>query len=157
MIKHDRIFQVLVVDDSHADVRLLKEMLGEWKIRHCMNVAESALEAMDVLCKRGSYDGAPTPDLILLDLNMPGLDGLDLLRWIRNKSSVAGVPVIVLTSSGASSDVLAAYNLKANCFIEKPSDLSEFVEVMRQIEMFWFGVATLLPSALPPVCEANTE
>jgi chemotaxis family two-component system response regulator Rcp1 len=88
---------------------------------------------------------------------MPGLDGLDLLRWLRSESSVAAVPVIVLTSSGASSHVLAAYNLKANCFIKKPSDLSEFAKVMRQIEMFRFGVATLLPPALRPVCEANTE
>lgn len=150
----DRIFQVLVVDDSPADVRLDKEMLRDWKIRHCINVAESALEAMDVLCQRGNYNGAPRPDLILLDINMPVMDGLDLLRWLRKE---CGIPVVVLTSSGAASDVRAAYNLQANCFIKKPSDLSEFSQVMQQIEMFWFGTATLLPPAKLPVCEANRE
>ena len=153
----DRIFQILVVDDSDADVRLIKEMLREWTVRHCINVAQNAVEAMDVLCQEGNYHGAPRPDLILLDINMPGMNGLDLLRWVRNEPSVAGIPVLVMTTSDAETDVLEAYSLKANCFIKKPDDLTEFARIMRKIEVFWFGVATLPPAATPPICEANRQ
>jgi two-component system, chemotaxis family, response regulator Rcp1 len=153
----DRIYQILIVDDSPADVRLFKEVIRDWKVKHCINVAEDVEEAMDVLCQRGNYHGAPRPDVIVLDINLPRTNGLELLRWIRSESSIACIPVIVLTSSNAPSDVLSAYNLKVNCFIKKPTALADFVEVMRHIEIFWFGIVTLPPPAVPPICETNMK
>jgi CheY-like chemotaxis protein len=153
----ERIYQLLVIDDSQADVRLLKEVLRSWRIRHCLYVADDGSEALDLLHNRGNYNGAPRPDLIFLDINMPKMDGFQVLESIRNDRNpdLRAIPIIVFTSSSNPSEVVKAYDRGANGFITKPADFDEFCKVMAATESFWFDVATILPSSVPPVCEAN--
>lgn len=151
----DRIYQLLLVEDSWADVRLLKEALRSWRVRHCLAVVEDGVEALDYLYHRGNYDGAARPDLILLDINMPRMGGLELLRSIKADPHLRQIPVIVFTSSSSPSDVNAAYELQASCFITKPTDLNDFYGIMKAIESFWFRVAEMPPPELPPTCESN--
>ena len=151
----DRIFQLLLVEDSSADIRLFKEVLRVWRVRHCLGVVENGAEALDYLYRRGNYDGAPRPDLILLDINMPGMSGLELLDRIKADMQLRCIPVIVFTSSSSPSDVNTAYDRRASCFITKPADLGAFYRVMDAIESFWFHTAAMPPPELPPTCETN--
>ena len=118
----DRIFQILVVDDSDADVRLIKEMLREWTVLHCINVAQNAMEAIDVLCQQGNYHGAPRPDLILLDINMPGMSGLELLP--KAKAARPDVPVIMITAYGDAETKRKALEGGADALFTKPIDFA---------------------------------
>ena len=153
----DRIYQLLLIEDSQADVRLYKEVMRSWKTRHCLYVADDGDEAMDFLHNRGNYDGAPRPDLIFLDLNLPKMDGFQILRCIREdeNSEIRAIPVVVVTSSAAEQDVIKAYEVGANIFITKPTDFDEFARVMSRLESFWFELVTALPPSLPPTCETN--
>jgi two-component system, chemotaxis family, response regulator Rcp1 len=144
-----------LIDDSPSDMRLFKEVLRDWETPHCFSWVEDGIEGLEFLHRSGNYAGAPKPDLIVLDINMPRLNGFDFLRSMRSDPELPHIPVIVLSCSNATLDVSRAYELSANCFIRKPTDLDSFSTVMAQIERFWFQTATLPPPELPPICVTN--
>lgn len=137
--------EILLVDDSEADVRLTKEALKEAKINNVIHVAYDGESALELLRKPGQR----RPDLILLDLNLPGLDGREVLAEIKNDPELGSIPVVILTTSHAQEDVIRTYRLHANCYITKPVDLAQFIRVIQSIEEFWFSVVRL-PAPAPP-------
>ena len=137
--------EILLVDDSPADVRLTIEALKEAKIHNTIHVAYDGESALELLRRPGQR----RPDLILLDLNLPGLDGREVLAEIKSDPELAIIPVVVLTTSRAEEDVLRTYRLHANCFITKPVDLEQFIRVVQSIEQFWFSIVRLPSSPAP--------
>ena len=135
--------EILLVEDSPADVRLTKEALRESKIINRLNVATDGVDALDYLRKQGRYADVKRPDLILLDLNLPRKNGRQVLAEIKEDPELRRIPVVVITSSRAEEDVVRSYDLHANCYVNKPIDLEQFVEVVRSIENFWLGIVTL--------------
>lgn len=138
--------EILLVEDSPGDVRLTQEALAEAKIRNRLSVVNDGLDALAFLQREGKYEDAPRPDLILLDLNMPRMDGRELLAAIKQKDSLKIIPVVVLTTSEADADILKSYELHASCYITKPVDLEQFITVVAGIEEFWFSIVKLPPS-----------
>ncbi len=138
-----KIFEVLLVEDNPADVRLTQEALNETKLPYSLHVARDGVEAMHFLRREGHYADAPTPDLILLDWNLPKMDGREVLREIKEDAFLRKIPVVVLTTSRATSDIVRAYDLHANCFITKPVNVFQFFEVISAVEQFWLKTATL--------------
>ena len=134
---------ILLVEDNDADVRLAEEALGEGKIRNEVYRARDGLEALEFLNQQGDYKNAPRPDLILLDLNMPRMDGREFLETIKDNTNLTSIPIVVLTTSEAEQDIAKSYNLNVNCYIRKPVDFSQFVAVVRSIEHFWFTIVSL--------------
>jgi len=139
-------FDILLVEDNPGDVRLTKEALREGKIPHTLHVAGDGLEAIAFLKKEGAHRGAPTPDLILLDLNLPKMNGREVLAAVKNALSLKRIPITVLTTSKAEDDILNSYDLHANCYITKPVDMDQFVGMVRLLEEFWFCTVNLPPS-----------
>lgn len=137
--------EILLVEDNLGDVRLTREALADGKVHNVLHVVRDGVEALDFLLNRGEFRNVVRPDLILLDLNLPKKDGREVLREIKNDESLKTVPVIILTSSKADEDILRAYNLHANCYITKPVNLHNFVEVVKEIESFWFTIVKLPP------------
>ncbi|MEN6459281.1 MAG: response regulator [Thermoguttaceae bacterium] len=135
--------ELLLVEDSEPDVRLTIEALREAKVKNRLWVAEDGVEALDFLYQRNSHAGVPRPDLILLDLNLPRMDGREVLREIKDDESLRRIPVVILTTSRSEQDVLKAYDLHANCYITKPVDFTRFMEVVKSIEDFWLTVVKL--------------
>ena len=135
--------ELLLVEDSEPDVRLTVEALREAKVKNRLWVVEDGVEAMAFLRRQDGHADAPRPDLILLDLNLPRMDGREVLRQIKNDDSLKRIPVVVLTTSRSEEDVLRAYDLHANCYITKPVDFTRFMEVVRSIEDFWLTVVKL--------------
>lgn len=143
-LKHGgRSIEILLVEDSPGDVRLTQEALKEGKIRNKLTVASDGVEALAVLRRQGAYANAPRPDIILLDLNLPRVDGREVLAAIKKDLALHRIPVVVLTTSKAEEDVLKSYELSANCYITKPVDLDQFIAVIRSIEDFWLTIVTL--------------
>jgi chemotaxis family two-component system response regulator Rcp1 len=138
-----RPFHILLVEDSPADVLLTREALSDSKLLVELHVAENGRDAMNFLRRTGSYLGVPTPDLVLLDLNLPLKDGREVLSEVKADPELRSIPVVVLTTSQAEEDVLRAYGLHANCYITKPVDFESFVNVVRSIQQFWFSIVTL--------------
>lgn len=134
---------ILLVEDSDSDVRLTQEVLTDSKVHNNLLIASNGEEAMFCLRKRGKYHAAQRPDLILLDLNMPIMDGREVLAQIKADPDLKRIPVVVLTTSKAEEDILKTYNLHANCYITKPVDLDQFVNVVRYIEDFWLAIVRL--------------
>jgi two-component system, chemotaxis family, response regulator Rcp1 len=153
----DHIYQLLLVEDSQAEAHLFKEVLRTWAVRHLLSVVKDGWEAMAFLHHHGYFNDSPKPDLIFLDLAMPGLDGFETLRQIRSDPDieVASIPVIVLTNSSAPSDVKRAYQAGANCYITKPTSLEQSYELMAAVEWFWFEINKLPPPSLARVRQAN--
>jgi CheY-like chemotaxis protein len=143
---HARMFDILLVEDEPGDVRLTVEALRTARVRTRIHTVEDGVEALDFVRRRPPFADAPRPDLILLDLNLPRKDGLQVLAEIKSDPALRAIPVIVLTTSRARDDVLRSYDLHANCFISKPMDLDEFNAVVKSIEDFWLTVAYLPPS-----------
>jgi len=141
-----RPIDILLVEDSPADVRLTREALKEAKIVNMLHVAPDGMSAMAYLHKHGQYANNPSPDLILLDLNLPKKDGREVLAEIKQHENLKRIPVVVLTTSRAEEDVVRSYNLHANAYVTKPVDLKQFLEVIRAIEAFWLAVVTLPPN-----------
>lgn len=137
-----RSLRILLVEDSPSDVRLVREALKNTAVHLHLTIAGDGVEAMDYLHQTESGI-APRPDLILLDLNLPRKNGREVLAEVKSSPALRQIPVLVMTSSRAEEDVAAAYALKANCFITKPSDLEEYQSVVKAIEDFWFVAATL--------------
>ncbi len=140
-----RPIEILLVEDSPSDAELTLEALQEGKICNHLHSVEDGVQALDFLYRRDPYADAPRPDLILLDLNLPRKDGREVLAELKAHPDLKTIPVVVLTTSRADEDVLRAYSLHANCYILKPVDFRQFVEVVRQIENFWLSVVKLPP------------
>jgi CheY-like chemotaxis protein len=134
---------ILLVEDNPGDVRLTKEALRGAKVANDLRVVGDGEEAIEYLRQRGRYVDAPRPDIVLLDLNLPRLDGRDVLIDIKSDPDLAKIPIIVLTSSSAEQDIQSAYELHANCYISKPVDFTEFIEAVRSLEGFWLRIVRL--------------
>ena len=135
--------EILLVEDNPADVRLTQEELKEGKVFNNLHWAKDGVEALEFLRREGKHAGAPRPDIILLDLNLPKKDGREVLHEIKNDEKLKRIPVVILTTSKAEEDVLKSYNLHANCYVTKPVDLEQFIVVVKSIDMFWLTVVTL--------------
>lgn len=135
--------KILLIEDNPGDIRLIKESLKENKFLAELTVISDGEEAMDYLYKRNNYKDAASPDIILLDLNLPLKDGREILIEIKSDENLKRIPVIVLTSSSEEDDILKSYQNYANCFISKPVDLNNFINVMKSIENFWLTIVRL--------------
>jgi chemotaxis family two-component system response regulator Rcp1 len=135
--------EILLVEDNAADVRLTEEALKEGKVRNNLHVARDGMEALEFLRRQGPHKSATRPDLILLDLNLPRRDGREVLAEIKDDDELKTIPVVVLTTSSAEADILKSYKLHANCYITKPVDLEQFVQVVKSIDDFWLTVVRL--------------
>ena len=134
---------ILLVEDSLDDINLVKVAFEECKFLNKMYVARDGVEAIDFLYKRGPHVHAIRPDIILLDLNLPKKSGQEVLEIIKKDEDLKDIPVIILTTSQAEEDILKSYKLHANCYITKPVDFSRFIEIIKQLENFWFSIVTL--------------
>ncbi|MFH1295743.1 MAG: response regulator [Bacteroidota bacterium] len=134
---------ILLVDDNPGDVRLAKEALKDSKLRNNLYVAEDGVEAMQFLMKEAPFTHVPRPGLILLDLNLPRKNGLEVLKEIKTNEKLQWIPVVILTMSQAEEDIIKSYNLHANCYITKPLDLNRFIDVVHSIEEFWLTIVKL--------------
>ncbi len=144
-----RPIEILLVEDSPSDTELTIEALKEARVRNHLSVVEDGVEALEFLRRQGRYQQAPRPDLIMLDLNLPRKDGREVLAEIKADEQLRVIPVVVLTTSRAEQDVLRAYQLNANCYITKPVDFEQFLNVVRSIESYWLLVVTLPSRARP--------
>jgi two-component system response regulator len=140
-----RHIEILLVEDSPSDALLTREALGGSKLLNKIHVVDNGVDAIAFLRREGPFASVPRPDLILLDLNLPRMDGREVLREIKADDDLKAIPVVVLTSSDAEEDILKSYNLNANCYITKPVEFDKFVKVVRSIREFWFAVVTLPP------------
>ncbi|MBI5441319.1 MAG: response regulator [Deltaproteobacteria bacterium] len=138
--------EILLVEDNPGDVRLTREALKEGKIHNNLHVAADGVEALAFLRGQGRYAEAVKPDLILLDLNLPRKNGLEVLQDLKADENLKRIPVVVLTTSSAEKDVMASYNLHANCFVTKPVDIEQFITVVKSVEDFWFSIVKLPPN-----------
>lgn len=140
-----RAIDILLVEDSAADVRLTREALRNSKMMNRLMVATDGVEALSLLRRRNSDGDAQRPDLILLDLNLPRKNGRAVLAEIKEDPDLKRIPVVIVTSSAAEEDIVKMYNLHANCYITKPLELEDFVQVVTAIEDFWVGIVKLPP------------
>ena len=138
-----RPIEVLLVEDNPGDVRLTEEALKEGKLAVHLTVARDGLEATEILHQRNCHANAKRPDLILLDLNLPKIDGRQVLQEIKNDPKLMRIPVVVLTTSEADSDILTTYGSHANCYITKPVDMDRFIDIVKLLEEFWFTIVKL--------------
>jgi two-component system, chemotaxis family, response regulator Rcp1 len=139
--------EILLVEDNPGDVRLTREALKDGKIVNNLHVAEDGVDALAFLRREGKYHNAVRPELILLDLNLPKKDGREVLAEIKADKELKRIPVVVLTSSAAEQDIVKSYNLHANCYVTKPVDLDQFINVVKSIEHFWLTVVKLPPES----------
>jgi chemotaxis family two-component system response regulator Rcp1 len=137
--------EILLVEDNPADVRLTREALSSDRLWNRLSVAKDGVEAMAYLRREGTFASAARPDLILLDLNLPKKDGREVLAEIKADADLKLIPVVVLTLSAVEEDILKTYGLHANCYIQKPVDLRQFMKVMKSIENFWLAIVKLPP------------
>jgi two-component system, chemotaxis family, response regulator Rcp1 len=145
-----RPIEILLVEDNPGDVRLTQEALKEGKVSNNLHVAYDGIEALAFLRREGKFEKAVRPDLILLDLNLPKMDGRELLAEIKDDDDLKRIPVVILTTSKAEEDVVKTYNLHANCYISKPVDLDQFITVVKAIEGFWMTIVKLPPNGKRP-------
>ena len=141
-----RAIEILMVEDNPGDVRLTREALKGGKVWNQLHVVEDGVAALDFLYRRAPFQSAPRPDLILLDLNLPKMDGREVLSRIKSDDTLKTIPVVVLTTSQAEEDVVRAYRLNANCYVTKPVDLHQFNRIVQAIEEFWLTVVRLPPA-----------
>lgn len=137
------LINILLVEDNPGDIRLTMEVLKEGKIRNNLSVVTDGEEALHFLNKKDKYENAVTPDIILLDLNLPKKDGREVLEYIKSDPKLMMIPVIVLTTSDAEQDIKNMYSHHANCYITKPVDFNQFITVIRSIENFWLSIVKL--------------
>jgi CheY-like chemotaxis protein len=136
---------VLLVEDSEADAVMVEESMQDSKLRVNLHIVRDGIEALDYLHKRGKYTGVGTPDIIILDLNLPRKDGREVLEEIKEDQRLRFIPVVVLTTSSDEEDIYRSYNLHANCYITKPLDFEQFARIVASIEDFWFTIVKLPP------------
>lgn len=135
--------EILLVEDNPGDVRLTRESLHDAKVCNNMAVASDGVEAMACLRREGQYANATRPDLILLDLNLPRMNGFEVLDAIKEDPDLKRIPVVVLTTSQAEQDIIRSYDLYANAYVNKPVDLEQFIKVIKSIEDFWLEIVKL--------------
>ena len=134
---------ILLVEDDPGDVVLIREAFEDVKLRNRLHHVSDGVEALEFLRGEGAHAGAPRPDLVLLDLNLPRMDGREVLRAVKGDEALRSIPVVVLTTSEAEEDVLRSYELHANAYVTKPVDFERFIEVVRQIDEFFVTVVKL--------------
>jgi CheY-like chemotaxis protein len=137
------VIQVLLVEDDPGDVLMTREAFEDNKVANTLHVVSDGAEALEFLRKEGVHAGAPTPDLVLLDLNLPRVDGREVLAAVKADDELRHIPVVVLTTSEAEEDVLRSYALHANAYVTKPVDFDRFIEVVRKIDEFFVSVVRL--------------
>lgn len=138
--------KILLVEDNPADQEITKRALKDSKIDNGLYITEDGVEAMEYLERKGKYadpNNSPTPDLVLLDINMPRMDGKEVLQQIRKNQDLKHIPVVMLTTSDQEKDIFESYQLGVNAYITKPVDFKKFSDVMRQLKNFWFNIAVL--------------
>lgn len=135
--------EILLVEDNPDDAALTIETLKAGRIRNRITRVEDGVEAMDFLRRNGSYTEAPRPDLILLDLQLPRKNGREVLMDVKQDRDLKRIPVVIMTTSSAEQDIFESYNLHANCYLTKPVELDDFIDVVRRIENFWLTVVKL--------------
>jgi chemotaxis family two-component system response regulator Rcp1 len=135
--------EILLIEDNPGDVRLTREALKDAKVLNNLYVASDGIEGLAFLNRQGKFKNAIRPHLILLDLNLPKKDGLEVLAEIKVHPELKRIPVVVLTTSKAEEDILMTYQMHANCYITKPVDLDKFIEVISAIEDFWLSIVKL--------------
>ena len=145
MMAAARVVDILLVEDSPDDIFFTKDAFARSRFRNRLHVVEDGEKALKFLRRAGEYANAPRPHLILLDLNLPKKSGQQVLAEIRADEMLTGLPVVILTTSRDESDILRSYRHHANCYITKPLDVQEFMDIVTSIEYFWFSVA-MLPS-----------
>lgn len=139
----ERQIEVLLVEDDPGDVMMTREAFQDYKLRNELHVVSDGAEAMEFLRQEGEYAGRPRPDLVLLDLNLPRMDGRQVLEAIKSDPDLASIPVVVLTTSENEDDVLRSYSLHANAYVTKPVDFERFIDVIRRIDEFFVSVVRL--------------
>lgn len=135
--------EILLVEDSPSDALLTREALKESQLPADPHHVNDGVEAMAFLKREGQFADQPRPDLILLDLNLPRKNGIEVLQEIKSSPDLSSIPVVILTTSKAEEDIVKAYQLHVNCYIIKPVDFDQFSAAVRSIEEFWFGLVTL--------------
>jgi two-component system response regulator len=135
--------EILLVEDNLGDIRLIQEALKDSTLQNNLRVVRDGDEALTFLRRQGTYSNAPRPNIILLDLNLPGKNGHEVLAEVKQDNSLKRIPVVILTTSTDQDDIRVSYDLHANCFITKPAELNRFVDVVRRIEHFWLEVVEL--------------
>ena len=137
---------ILLVEDDLADQKLIKISLRNEKIANDLYSVQTGEEGLDFLYHRGNYsNGTPPPDLILLDLNMPGMGGKEFLRRIKAEEKLKQIPVVILTTSEADKDIIDSYKLQASGYVHKPVTLEEFKEAMKKLKEYWFVLCKRVP------------
>jgi chemotaxis family two-component system response regulator Rcp1 len=149
---NSRAIEILLVEDNPGDARLTREALREGKIKNNLHVLADGVAALEFLRREGKHAEAPVPDLILLDLNLPKMDGREVLVAIKEDEWLRRIPVVILTTSEAEDDILRSYELHANCYVTKPVGLDQFLKVIRQIDSFWLEVVKL-----PPIFKEDSD
>jgi CheY-like chemotaxis protein len=142
-VHNDRLVETLLVEDNEADIRLTREVFADGRVFNKLSVVRDGEEAMAYLKRRPPFTDATRPDLVLLDLNLPRKDGREVLAEMKNDEDLRRIPVVILTTSRAEADIVRTYELHANCYIVKPVDLGQFINVVRSIEDFWLKLVRL--------------
>jgi CheY-like chemotaxis protein len=137
------VIQVLLVEDDPGDVLMTREAFEDSKVPTALHVVNDGAEALAFLRREGEFADAPTPDLVLLDLNLPRVDGREVLAAVKADDELRQIPIVVLTTSEAEEDVLRSYALHANAYVTKPVDFDRFIEVVRKIDDFFASVVRL--------------
>lgn len=135
--------EILLVEDNPGDVRLTKETFKDAKVRNRLTVAKDGPEALAILAGKGAYAEHPRPDVVLLDLNLPGQSGFEVLERMRTDQNLKNIPVVIVSSSKAEEDIARSYDLQASGYVTKPLDLEQFVQVIKAIDSFWLTVVKL--------------
>lgn len=135
--------EVLLVDDNPADIDLTRDILSKCKLQFHVSAVNDGVEAISFLHHLGTYEDAPAPDLMVLDLNLPRKDGRAVLQELKSDPQLSKIPIVVFTTSQASSDIARSYELGANCYLRKPGNLHDFTEVVKSMAEFWLGFASL--------------
>lgn len=139
----NRPIDILLVEDNPGDIRLTREALKDAKVNNVLTVVGDGIEALALLHRNGKHATSARPDLIILDLNLPKKDGLELLAEIKSDDELKIIPVIILTTSTSDTDIIKSYDLHANCYIAKPVDLEQFIQVVKSVNDFWLSVVKL--------------
>lgn len=143
MIGEAKPIEILLVEDNPGDVDLTTELLERSKVTNRITAVPDGVEALACLRQQGKYGGAPRPDLLILDLNLPKKDGRAVLAEIKDNPELKDIPVVILTTSQAEQDILKSYKLHANAYVTKPVDLNQFIRVIESIDTFWLSVVKL--------------
>ncbi len=145
MMSDIRMIEILMVDDDEGDALMTQEALEDAKFANNFYTVHDGLEALEFMEQRGRFADAPRPDLVLLDINMPRMNGHEVLSWMREQDAYKLTPVVILTTSSSDEDVLKSYEKHANCFVTKPVDLQQFNKVVQVIDEFWTSIVRLPP------------